>query len=123
MSGSEGRPADGSGMDPSQPLSGDAGAAPDKPEMWSRERVVTGWAQLWNVPNMLTLIRILLIPVFWVLLMHEDGQSTSARLWATAIFVPPFLLRTSSKASYLARRPASSPEHFHSRANLGMSRW
>jgi CDP-diacylglycerol--glycerol-3-phosphate 3-phosphatidyltransferase len=55
--------------------------------MWSRERVVTGWAQLWNIPNLLTLLRILLIPVFWWLLMYDDGQNTSTRVAATVIFI------------------------------------
>ncbi|MDH4017765.1 MAG: hypothetical protein OEV20_10545, partial [Actinomycetota bacterium] len=53
---------------------------PDKPEMWSRERVVTGWAQLWNVPNMLTLLRILMIPLFWYLLMYDGGDNAATRL-------------------------------------------
>jgi CDP-diacylglycerol--glycerol-3-phosphate 3-phosphatidyltransferase len=68
------------------PASSDA--VEDEPaEMWSRERVVTGWAQLWNIPNMLTLLRILLIPVFWWLLMYDDGQSTTTRVAATVIFI------------------------------------
>ncbi len=72
------------------------------PAMWSRERVVTGWAQLWNVPNMLTLLRILLIPVFWVLLMHDDGQDTTARVAATLLFVVAAI--TDYLDGYLARR-------------------
>ncbi|HEX6888846.1 MAG TPA: CDP-diacylglycerol--glycerol-3-phosphate 3-phosphatidyltransferase [Candidatus Nanopelagicales bacterium] len=63
------------------------GLPAEQPEMWSRERVVTGWAQLWNVPNMLTVLRILLIPVFWVLLMFDDGQNAGTRLAATALFM------------------------------------
>ncbi len=55
--------------------------------MSTRQRVVTGWAQLGNVPNMLTLLRILLIPLFWYLLMYEDGQNTGARVGATLIFI------------------------------------
>lgn len=70
--------------------------------MWSRERVVTGWGQLWNVPNMLTLARILLIPVFWYLLMYEEGQNTATRLAATAIFVVASI--TDWLDGYLARR-------------------
>ena len=50
----------------------------EKPEMWSRQRVVTGWAQLWNLPNMLTLLRILMIPFFWYLLMYEGGSMKAA---------------------------------------------
>ncbi|MGB8022075.1 MAG: CDP-diacylglycerol--glycerol-3-phosphate 3-phosphatidyltransferase [Candidatus Nanopelagicales bacterium] len=53
----------------------------------TRQRVIKGWAQLWNVPNMLTLLRIVLIPVFWYLLMYEDGTNAGARLAATVVFV------------------------------------
>jgi CDP-diacylglycerol--glycerol-3-phosphate 3-phosphatidyltransferase len=55
--------------------------------MWSRQRVVTGWAQLWNVPNGLTILRILLIPVFWWLLMYQEGQNAGTRLAATVLFM------------------------------------
>jgi CDP-diacylglycerol--glycerol-3-phosphate 3-phosphatidyltransferase len=70
--------------------------------MWSRERVVTGWAQLWNVPNMLTLLRIMLIPVFWLLLMYQDGQNAGTRLAATLLFM--FASFTDWLDGYLARR-------------------
>jgi CDP-diacylglycerol---glycerol-3-phosphate 3-phosphatidyltransferase len=60
---------------------------PEKAEMWSRERVVTGWAQLWNLPNMLTLLRILMIPFFWYLLMYDDGENAATRVAATVVFV------------------------------------
>lgn len=56
-------------------------------EVSTRQRVVTGWAQLGNLPNMLTLLRILLIPLFWYLLMYEGGDDPAARLGATLIFV------------------------------------
>jgi len=75
---------------------------PQQPEMWSRERVVSGWAQLWTVPNMLTMLRILLIPVFWLLLMYDDGQDAGARIAATALFV--FASITDWLDGYLARR-------------------
>jgi CDP-diacylglycerol--glycerol-3-phosphate 3-phosphatidyltransferase len=55
--------------------------------MWSRERVVTGWAQLWNLPNMLTLIRILMIPLFWYLLMYDGGTNAATRVAATVVFI------------------------------------
>jgi CDP-diacylglycerol---glycerol-3-phosphate 3-phosphatidyltransferase len=55
--------------------------------MWSRERVVTGWAQLWNLPNMLTLLRIVMIPFFWYLLMYDDGDNAATRVAATLVFV------------------------------------
>ncbi len=70
--------------------------------MWSRERVVTGWAQLWNLPNMLTLLRIALIPVFWYLLMYDDGENAGTRVAATAVFV--FAAVTDWLDGYLARR-------------------
>jgi CDP-diacylglycerol--glycerol-3-phosphate 3-phosphatidyltransferase len=60
---------------------------PEKPEMWSRQRVVTGWAQLWNLPNMLTLLRIVMIPFFWYLLMYDDGDNAATRVAATVVFV------------------------------------
>lgn len=53
----------------------------------TRQRVIKGWAQLWNVPNLLTLIRILLIPVFWHVLMYEQGENPRARVLAAVIFV------------------------------------
>jgi len=55
--------------------------------MWSRERVVTGWAQLWNLPNMLTLLRIVMIPFFWYLLMYDGGANAATRVAATVVFV------------------------------------
>ncbi len=73
-----------------------------QPEMWSRERVVTGWKQLWNVPNLLTLLRILLIPVFWWLLMYDDGQNDTTRVLATVTFF--FASVTDVLDGYLARR-------------------
>ena len=54
--------------------------------MWSRERVVTGWAQLWNLPNLLTLLRIVMIPLFWYLLMFDGGEQVATRLAATLVF-------------------------------------
>lgn len=88
-------------MSGSDPAGGPTASSP-KPEMWSRERVVTGWAQLWNLPNMLTLLRILLIPLFWYLLMYDDGQNAATRLAATVIFVVAAI--TDWLDGYLARR-------------------
>ncbi|MGB3828586.1 MAG: CDP-diacylglycerol--glycerol-3-phosphate 3-phosphatidyltransferase [Ornithinimicrobium sp.] len=42
---------------------------------------------VWNVPNALTVLRIVLVPVFVVVLLIEDGTSTSMRIWAALIFV------------------------------------
>lgn len=39
---------------------------------------------VWNLPNALTMLRILLVPVFAVLLWQD---TTSSRVWATAVFV------------------------------------
>jgi CDP-diacylglycerol---glycerol-3-phosphate 3-phosphatidyltransferase len=69
------------------PTSGVPAGEPEKPEMWSRERVVTGWAQLWHLPNMLTLLRILMIPLFWYLLMYDGGENAATRVAATVVFV------------------------------------
>jgi len=88
----------------SDPLDGTEppAAEDEKPEMWSRERVVTGWAQLWNVPNLLTLLRFLLIPVFWYLLMYDGGDNAATRVAATVVFV--FASFTDWLDGYLARR-------------------
>lgn len=39
---------------------------------------------VWNLPNALTMLRILLVPVFAVLLWQD---TTSSRIWATLVFV------------------------------------
>jgi CDP-diacylglycerol--glycerol-3-phosphate 3-phosphatidyltransferase len=41
----------------------------------------------WNVANALTVLRLLLVPVFAVLLFHGDGQETVWRIWACVVFV------------------------------------
>ncbi|MYM19494.1 CDP-diacylglycerol--glycerol-3-phosphate 3-phosphatidyltransferase [Brevibacterium sp. 5221] len=41
----------------------------------------------WNVPNALTVLRILMVPVFAVLLLMHGGQDPVLRLWAFAVFV------------------------------------
>ncbi len=40
----------------------------------------------WNIPNALTVLRIVLVPVFVVVLLTDDGASTSMRIWAALIF-------------------------------------
>ncbi|MEP7333640.1 MAG: CDP-diacylglycerol--glycerol-3-phosphate 3-phosphatidyltransferase [Terracoccus sp.] len=40
----------------------------------------------WNVPNALTVLRILLVPVYGVLLLHENGDQPWWRFWAWAVF-------------------------------------
>ena len=41
---------------------------------------------LWNVPNALTMVRIVLVPVFVVVFLADEGSSTSMRIWAALIF-------------------------------------
>ena len=41
----------------------------------------------WNLANYLTVLRLLLVPVFLVLLLTDDGDSVGLRLAATAVFV------------------------------------
>jgi CDP-diacylglycerol---glycerol-3-phosphate 3-phosphatidyltransferase len=41
----------------------------------------------WNVPNALTVLRFLLVPVYAVLLFVEGGSSPWWRFWAWAVFV------------------------------------
>src|SRR5512143_3444821 len=41
----------------------------------------------WNVPNALTVLRILLVPVYGVLLLHDDGSQPWWRFWAWVVFV------------------------------------
>jgi CDP-diacylglycerol--glycerol-3-phosphate 3-phosphatidyltransferase len=44
-------------------------------------------ASAWNIANALTMFRICLVPVLAWLLLHDDGQTTSYRLMAAAVFV------------------------------------
>jgi CDP-diacylglycerol---glycerol-3-phosphate 3-phosphatidyltransferase len=45
----------------------------------------------WNLPNALTTLRILLVPIFaWVLLM-DSGHDNSTRIWAFAVFLVAIL--------------------------------
>ncbi|WP_137826350.1 CDP-diacylglycerol--glycerol-3-phosphate 3-phosphatidyltransferase [Brevibacterium sp. 2SA] len=41
----------------------------------------------WNLPNALTVVRILLVPVFLVLLLNDGGQNLTTRWWALAVFL------------------------------------
>jgi CDP-diacylglycerol---glycerol-3-phosphate 3-phosphatidyltransferase len=62
-----------------------------------RERAVSSW----NVPNALTAVRILLVPLFgWMLLAHPDEAGW--RLATTGVFVAAIL--TDTLDGYLARR-------------------
>ncbi|MCX6418701.1 MAG: hypothetical protein NTU50_04580 [Actinobacteria bacterium] len=40
-----------------------------------------------NVPNALTVFRIVLVPVFLYLLIVSDTEGTALRYWALAVFV------------------------------------
>jgi CDP-diacylglycerol--glycerol-3-phosphate 3-phosphatidyltransferase len=40
----------------------------------------------WNVANGLTVFRLVLVPVFVVVLFHDGGHVTSWRIWAWAVF-------------------------------------
>ncbi|MGD9957530.1 MAG: CDP-diacylglycerol--glycerol-3-phosphate 3-phosphatidyltransferase [Candidatus Nanopelagicales bacterium] len=40
-----------------------------------------------NLPNALTLLRLLLVPVFAWLLLREGGDDTASRVWAAVVFV------------------------------------
>lgn len=49
---------------------------------------VTGHpASAWNIANILTVLRIAIVPLFAWLLLVDDGQSVAMRLWATGCFV------------------------------------
>lgn len=41
----------------------------------------------WNLANYLTVLRLLLVPVFLVLLLADDGENAAYRLGATAVFL------------------------------------
>ena len=41
----------------------------------------------WNLPNALTVLRILLVPVFLILLLNDGGQNMTTRWWALAVFL------------------------------------
>jgi CDP-diacylglycerol--glycerol-3-phosphate 3-phosphatidyltransferase len=44
-------------------------------------------ASAWNIANALTVLRIALVPVFAWFLLHQEGHSTSYRLFAAGVFV------------------------------------
>ncbi|MCA0146623.1 CDP-diacylglycerol--glycerol-3-phosphate 3-phosphatidyltransferase [Blastococcus sp. LR1] len=43
-------------------------------------------AKLVNLPNSLTMLRLLVVPVFAVLLLQDDGLDDADRYWATLVF-------------------------------------
>ena len=61
----------------------------------------------WNLANMLTVLRIVLVPFFAWALLADGGHSTSGRLIATGIFA--FAAATDRMDGWLARR--QRPDH------------
>jgi CDP-diacylglycerol--glycerol-3-phosphate 3-phosphatidyltransferase len=61
-----------------------------------------GPANTANIANIITVVRILMAPLFFVLLLLDDGHDGSLRVWAAAIFVVAIL--TDSLDGFLARR-------------------
>jgi len=45
----------------------------------------------WNLPNALTALRILLVPLFGWLLLHDGGHDTAYRIWAFVVFLGAIL--------------------------------
>jgi len=60
----------------------DGGAAGVRAERGPGHRPPTNW----NLPNALTTLRIVLVPLFGWLLLVNDGQDTSYRVWAFVVF-------------------------------------
>lgn len=44
-------------------------------------------SRLWNLPNALTMLRLVLVPVFGYLLLMDGGENATARWWAAVVFV------------------------------------
>jgi CDP-diacylglycerol--glycerol-3-phosphate 3-phosphatidyltransferase len=55
-----------------------------------------------NLPNALTLVRLLLVPLFAVLLLSQNGDNTTLRLWAAFVFAIASV--TDLLDGYLARK-------------------
>ena len=56
----------------------------------------------WNIPNALTVLRILMVPLFGWLLMTQGGHDTTLRWWSLAVFL--VAIATDWVDGYLARR-------------------
>ena len=56
----------------------------------------------WNVPNALTVLRILMVPMFLVLLLADGGNDVTLRWWALIVFL--LAMFTDFVDGYLARR-------------------
>ena len=57
---------------------------------------------LWNLPNALTMLRLLLVPVFAWLLLAQEGQNTAYRYAAAVVFVVASI--TDFLDGYIARK-------------------
>lgn len=44
-------------------------------------------SRLWNLPNALTMLRLVLVPFFGYLLLTDEGLNSTARWWAAVVFV------------------------------------
>ena len=60
--------------------------SPPGPPIEDAERARAGEPSPWNVPNALTVLRILLVPVFVWLVLADDGTDTGMRWWAWGVF-------------------------------------
>ncbi|NLD02676.1 MAG: CDP-alcohol phosphatidyltransferase family protein, partial [Clostridiales bacterium] len=43
-----------------------------------------GKQNIWNAPNILTMLRLLLIPIYWVLMMVRDNETAALIVFVTA---------------------------------------
>jgi CDP-diacylglycerol--glycerol-3-phosphate 3-phosphatidyltransferase len=59
-------------------------------------------SSLWNIPNLLTMLRLVLVPVFAWLLLREGGEDQASRIWAAVVFVLASV--TDFFDGYLARK-------------------
>jgi CDP-diacylglycerol---glycerol-3-phosphate 3-phosphatidyltransferase len=73
---------------------------PDGPDLATAP--VAPQASAWNVPNALTVLRILLVPVFGWLLLAHGGEQEAWRWWATFVFL--VATATDWVDGFLARR-------------------
>jgi CDP-diacylglycerol--glycerol-3-phosphate 3-phosphatidyltransferase len=62
----------------------------------------TGPASTANIANVITVVRILMAPLFFVLLLADDGHDGALRIWAAVLFVVAIL--SDSADGIIARR-------------------
>jgi CDP-diacylglycerol---glycerol-3-phosphate 3-phosphatidyltransferase len=65
----------------------DEAAAPMKPAPPDHVGDAVGLPSALNLPNALTVLRLLLVPVFAWLLLREGGADSASRVWASVVFV------------------------------------